>query len=110
MGNNWKEMLKIYSGNALRSGLVVYLTQDFTWSENAKKAILVPIEDEDLIKICEREGWRARHANEIVEPYWANANDDGSLEHMRERMRAEGPTVRSYVIPLHPRRNIPNCN
>ncbi len=85
--------LKIYNANALRSGLVVFLTKDFTWSEKFTDALIID-HDETLIKKCEAIGERDVINNQIVEPYWI-LTKDGTYEgmHMREKMRVLGPTV-----------------
>ena len=84
---------KIYNANNLRSGLVVYLTKNFSWSENFADALIVE-DDAELIAKCEAEGARAELANEIVAPYWMPTLDgtDAGM-HMREKMRVSGPTV-----------------
>ncbi|MCH9844953.1 MAG: DUF2849 domain-containing protein [Alphaproteobacteria bacterium] len=89
---------KIYNANHLRSGLVVFLTPNLTWSENFSDALIVD-DDNALAQKCETEGTRAVDANEIVAPYWI-PTIDGTLEgmHMREKMRVLGPTVKSDVI------------
>ena len=86
-------MTQIYNSNNLRTGMVMYLTEDFTWSEDMKDALKIDENDENLIRECEHEGNKAVNANLIVEPYWVAIADDGLPKLMREKMRASGPTV-----------------
>ncbi len=92
------DKFKLYNANDLRSGLVVFLTKDLTWSLNFADALIIS-DDEALTQKCEAEGARAVDANEIVGPYWI-PTIDGTLEgmHMREKMRVLGPTVKSDVV------------
>ena len=85
-----------YTANRLHDGRVVYLTSGGAWSEYIDDAAVA--EDEpDLEALCIM-AVAATAACIVVEPYAIIVTSDGktvTAERLRERIRAQGPTVHS---------------
>lgn len=85
---------RVMTANLLRSGLVVFLTADNTWSDKIDDAVVIET-DEDA-QTLERQGQADIAANLIVDPYLVDAtriNGHIKPNHIREIIRTLGPTV-----------------
>ena len=81
----------ILTGNDLETGDVVWWTGS-GWSRHVAEAVAVEAgegPDQTAGIIAREEGKRS-----VNQPYEVEAGDDGLPLHMKERMRARGPTVR----------------
>ncbi len=86
---------KILTANMLRDGLAVFLTQDQVWSARVDDAHVAHGEDE--AKALEDKGLADERANLVVDAYLVAADiAEGGIktEHIRERIRTLGPSVR----------------
>ena len=77
------------TANELHSGLSVWMTPDFGWSQTYKDALLT--EDDDIIEKMESVAEAAEAANEVVGAYFIDT-EDGVPARYRERFRTHGPT------------------
>ena len=77
------------TANELRSGLSVWMTADFGWSQNYQDALLT--EDEAAIETMQAKAEAAEQANEVVGAYFIDTVD-GKPARYRERFRTHGPS------------------
>jgi len=85
--------LKVLIAQRLDDGIVVFAGPE-GWVEHIDDAVLV--EDEEAGATLEARGTAGAAANEIVDPALIEvAREDGRIvpAHIRERIRAAGPTV-----------------
>ena len=83
------------TANRLRDGTVVFLTRSGEWSESIDAAVLAT--EPQAAKALEARGKEDERATLVTGVYLFDAErDDGRVraEHIRERIRALGPTVR----------------
>jgi hypothetical protein len=94
---------KIFNANDILSGRVVYLTADGGWSERiGDAAIAQSTEDEARLQTIADAAFEARR---VVDVYSVDVTIDGGQVRplvYRERIRAEGPSVRPYPANLAP--------
>ncbi len=87
---------QIFNANDILSGRVVYLTKDGGWSEQiADAAVFEAPEDEARLKAIAEAAFEARR---VVDVYPMEVGiENGSIRPRvyRERVRAEGPSVRT---------------
>ena len=85
---------KVLTANRLRDGETVYYTARNDWSPYVTEATVAtaPEELEALTKV----GEAAINANQVIDVNLVNVNPNGQLSpsHIREIIRATGPTVR----------------
>ena len=84
----------VLTANRLSDGLVVFLTATSAWSENIDEAVLArePLAAEAL----ESRGVEFEDLNQVTGAYLVEAERTGATivpTHVRERIRACGPTV-----------------
>lgn len=84
----------VLTANRLSDGLVVFLTPTSAWSENIDEAVLAvePLAAAAL----EKRGVEFEETNLVTGAYLVEAEREGSAitpTHVRERIRACGPTV-----------------
>ena len=84
----------VLTANRLSDGIVVFLTATSAWSEKIDEAVLArePLAAEAL----DKRGAEFEAANHVTGAYLIEAERDGSAitpTHVRERIRACGPTV-----------------
>ncbi len=87
---------QIVTANDLRSGAVVYLTADGTWSRALRDAELLADPEAASARLAEA----GRRGSEVVGPYLAPARrSPGGVEptHIREAIRLAGPS--RQVLP-----------
>ena len=87
---------QILTANRLRSGEVVFLTHTGQWSENIDAAVLAV--EPQAAAALEARGKADVKANLVTDPYlFAAERIEGRVRanHIRERIRAIGPTVRT---------------
>lgn len=84
-------MASVLTANRLVDGAVVFLDPHGRWSERFANARGLA-GDADKAGALER-GQAAVAACEVVEPYLVALGADGRPERLRERIRADGPTV-----------------
>lgn len=77
------------TANELRSGLSVWMTAEFGWSQSYKNALLT--EDDDIIEKMQSVAEAAEAANDVVGAYFIDT-EDGVPARYRERFRTHGPT------------------
>ena len=77
------------TANELLSGLNVWLTKDFTWSQSYGEALLT--EDEALIEQMQDKADCDEQANIVVGAYFID-NEAGQPVRYREKFRTKGPT------------------
>ncbi|MEX2202073.1 MAG: DUF2849 domain-containing protein [Dongiaceae bacterium] len=86
---------KIFNANDINNGRVVYLAADGSWSERiADAAVVQSAEDEARLQAVADAAFEARR---VVDVYAVDvAIEDGRIRPLvyRERIRAEGPSVR----------------
>ena len=95
----------VLTANRLSDGIVVFLTATSAWSENIDEAVLArePLASEAL----EKRGVEFEQTNLVTGAYLIEAERDGASitpTHVRERIRACGPTVAylgSQTPPCH---------
>ncbi len=90
-----KGLPKVVTANDLADGLVVFLKTDGTWADSIEMAEIARTDDE-IDKILEK-GEASALANEVVGPYLIDIEEtNGKIKalHIREHMRATGPSVR----------------
>ena len=91
-----RETGKVLTANRLADGDVVFLTRTGEWSLDIDSAALAV--EPDAAKALETRGNEAADANLVTGPYLFDAERrDGRVRalHIRERIRALGPTVRT---------------
>ena len=97
----------VLTANRLSDGLVVFLTPANTWSEQINEAVLA--QEPLAIGGLEKRGQEFEAANLVTGAYLVEAERlEGSITptHVRERIRASGPTVAYLAGPATPRRAI----
>lgn len=77
------------TANELRSGLSVWMTPEFGWTQDYKAALLT--EDDDIIEKMQSVADAAEASNEVVGAYFIDT-EDGVPARYRERFRTHGPT------------------
>ena len=86
---------QVFNANDLMSGRVVYLAADGSWSERIEVAAVFETEEEETrLKAMAEAAMDARH---VVEAYPIEVAVEGGVVRAlryRERVRAEGPSVR----------------
>lgn len=85
---------QVLTANVLRSGLVVFLAKDHSWSKKIDDAALATSEDE--AQTLEAKGVEDKTGNLIVDPYLVDVIVEGGkikAAHIRERIRTLGPSV-----------------
>ena len=85
---------KVVTGNRLGDGLVVFLTDDGGWSTDIAASRILATPDE--VKEAEAYGKAQHDAQIVVEPYVIDVDVAEGVPtpmRLRERIRAEGPTV-----------------
>lgn len=90
-----REHGKILTANALRDGAVVFFTRAGGWTSDVNDAVLA-LEDQAAAAL-EGHGRSAEAANTVTGAYLVDAIRTGPSTlpvHIRERIRAAGPTVR----------------
>jgi hypothetical protein len=83
----------VISASFTESGAPAYLTGDGSWSPNLQAATTIPSEAERDEKLAEA----LRHERVVCDAYFFDVRVEGSVIDplsARERIRAEGPTVR----------------
>jgi hypothetical protein len=86
---------QLVTANRLRDGIAVFLTRSGEWSERIDDAALAL--EPQAAAAFEARAKQAEKANLVTGPYLIDAERrDGGVRasHIRERMRALGPTVR----------------
>lgn len=90
------------TANELREGLNVWLTPDFKWSTDFKKALLT--EDADLIEKMRVTGERDAENNLVVGVYFIDVEPETGLPaRYREKFRVTGPTHDQSQYPDYKR-------
>ena len=94
----------VLTANRLSDGLVVFLTPANTWSEQIDEAVLAqePLANAGL----EKRGQEFEAANLVTGAYLVEAErSEGAITpiHVRERIRASGPTVAYLANQSGPR-------
>ncbi|MEM7428425.1 MAG: DUF2849 domain-containing protein [Pseudomonadota bacterium] len=92
----------VLTANRLNDGLVVFLTPANTWSGNIDEAVLA--QEEKAAAALERRGNEFEGANVVTGAYMVEAQRTGGMitpTHVRERIRACGPTV-AYLAERTP--------
>lgn len=86
--------LHVISANRLADGVVVYRCGECTWSETFSDALVLSGEalEAELVRA------RADEVSGVVGVY-AHVVRDGAPAHLRDRIRAEGPTVAYKTSP-----------
>jgi hypothetical protein len=77
------------TANELRSGLSVWMTPDFSWSQSFEDALLT--EDEGLIEKMDETAKASEQENHVVGAYFIDTVD-GKPARYRERFRTHGPS------------------
>jgi hypothetical protein len=88
--------MKILTANRLSDGAAVWLTRDHSWATRIEAAELAA--DDATAEKLERAGRAAFLKNEVVDVNLIDvALEAGAVRplRLRERIRAEGPTIRS---------------
>jgi hypothetical protein len=98
-----KSTKKILTGNRLRDGETVYYTGAGEWSPFVAQAKIAETQEEadSLTKI----GAAAYAANQIIDVAVVDVDEGAGVRptHIREKIRAQGPTVRADLNkPLSP--------
>ena len=79
------------TGNELRDGFVVWLSQDFKWSRDYSNALKT--EDQALIEKMRKIGERDEAENIVVGVYFVDTDPEtGDPVRYREKFRVSGPT------------------
>jgi hypothetical protein len=94
-GETAPEKGQVMTANRLRDGLVVFLTRSGTWSEKIDEAALA-LEPQAAAALQARAAADVR-ATLVTGEYFFDATRQGGhirADHIRERMRTLGPTVR----------------
>ncbi len=88
------ELPKILTANDLLRGGTVYYTTDGKWSAHVTDALVA--NSPEAIKNLEKAGADAFAANVVIDVAVVDVNANGDLRpaHLREQIRATGPTVR----------------
>lgn len=81
----------VLTANDLSSGSAVFLTSDSTWSESLDDAWVAKGQD-DLVLLQTRAS-DAEISDEIVSAYVIDTDSQGFPNHLRERLRINGPSV-----------------
>ncbi len=92
----------VLTANRLADGLVVFLTPANTWSESIDDAVLA--QEEIAASALERRGQEFEGTNLVTGAYMVEAQRSAGLitpAHVRERIRACGPTV-AYLAERTP--------
>ncbi len=92
----------VLTANRLADGLVVFLTPANTWSEDIDDAVLA--QEEKAASALEQRGHDFEAANLVTGAYMVEAQRTGATvtpTHVRERIRACGPTV-AYLAERTP--------
>lgn len=90
---------KVLTANHLRSGAVVWRTVDGRWSADPREAELLTEEADAEVLLLKAQG----EALEVIGPYLAEARpglQGPELVHIRERLRATGPSAGLRVTQL----------
>ncbi len=93
-----KGLPKVVTANDLKNGLAVFLKADGSWTGDVDQSA-VAISDEDLAVLL-KTGEEAEAANVVIGPYLVDIEQDGGKIkpiHLREYMRATGPSVREDI-------------
>ena len=92
-------MKKLLTANRLIDGVTVYLTSNGSWSMHLQDAWRIEAAGEELDH-AEAYGRAAEARNIIVAPYLIDALDQPAVApaRLRERIRAEGPTVLDHQV------------
>ncbi|MEM9600508.1 MAG: DUF2849 domain-containing protein [Pseudomonadota bacterium] len=83
------------TANALKSGLNVWMTPDFGWSQDYADALLT--EDDATIETMDRLAREAEQANQVVGAYFIDTVD-GKPARYRERFRTHGPSYDTAAL------------
>lgn len=90
---------QVLTAHGLKTGPVVYLTKDHTWSTSFQHALQT--EDKDAIDAMAVIGDRDELANLIIGPYYIDIDPaTGRPARYRERFRAGGPSY-DPGVPTH---------
>jgi len=96
----------VITANRLMDGLVVYLTEDGSWSEVINEARIAA--DDEALQAALADGQAAEAAHEVVGVYEVAVERDGTdirPVRIRERIRAYGPTTHTDFsradVPAH---------
>lgn len=87
---------QIVTANRLGDGLVIYLTQDGTWTDRVEDAEVARDEDDAAALLARAEA--PDQATRVVGPYLMDVTDEAGIPRPasnREIIRALGPTVRT---------------
>ena len=84
-------MRSVLTANRLVDGAVVFLDPHDRWSARFADARRLADDGEESAALAR--GQAAVAACEVVEPYLVALGEDGKPAHLRERIRADGPTV-----------------
>ncbi|MGH1351564.1 MAG: DUF2849 domain-containing protein [Methyloligellaceae bacterium] len=93
-----KGLPKIVTANDLKNGLAVFLKADGSWTGDVNQSAVVT-SDEDMDNLLKK-GEEAEAANIVIGPYLVDIEQDGDKikpVHLREYMRATGPSVREDI-------------
>lgn len=85
--------MKLITGNDLKTGIVTWWTGE-GWSEDFENAVDAGDDGEAIIE-------NESAAQRVNSAYIVDADDNGMPLHIKERMRAAGPTVRED-LSIHP--------
>lgn len=83
---------QVMAGNDLRSGRVVYLAAEGSWTDEFLQAS--KLSDNGDIAAAEKHAEQAVDTDQVVDPYLVSvvAGRGGMPTHIRERIRQSGPT------------------
>lgn len=82
---------KVVTANRLRDGIIVYFNRDSGWTADIHAATVAAGEDADaLVAVAEKDA----QSNLVVGVYAIEITGDHQPLTARERIRAEGPSIR----------------
>ena len=91
MSDNDNETFQVVTANRLGDGAIVYLNADSGWQDSIKDATVVSGDEVDALLTRAEQDVAANH---IVEAYPIEITGAHEPLSARERIRAEGPSIR----------------
>ncbi len=91
MADGDQSVYRVVTANRLRDGIIVYFNRDAGWSEHLRDATVASGEEIDgLVALAEKDV----QSNNVVGAYTIEIAGDHQPLTARERIRAEGPSIR----------------
>ena len=94
IANNLEGVGKILTANRLNDGIVVFLRADNVWTENVNDAVLA--REEKAAEALAKRGTDFEASNHVTGAYLLDAERSSDVvtpQHVRERIRANGPSI-----------------